>query len=100
RKLVGSNDAPAHVAPYAHLRSGCSESVCAAPAGGPSGTRGMMVMLRLRLARLRDLRVLALVSALGLAGAAVSAHADTPQAMIYACVNNSSGTIHVVEAAT
>ncbi|MGN6758889.1 MAG: pentapeptide repeat-containing protein, partial [Thermomicrobiales bacterium] len=42
--------------------------------------------------------ILALVASLAFAsGAAIVAHADTTQ-VIYACVNNSSGTIHVVAA--
>lgn len=43
--------------------------------------------------------LLALVAALAFAaGSALVAYADQPASQIYACVNNSSGTIHVIDA--
>src|SRR5436309_8895058 len=56
-------------------------------------------MARLLTLRLPRLLAPALVAALAVAaGAALTAFADSPASVIYACVNNSSGTIHVVAA--
>jgi hypothetical protein len=56
-------------------------------------------MPRLFASRLGRILTTALIAALAFsAGAAVVAHAQDTPAVIYACVNNSSGTIHIISA--
>ena len=56
-------------------------------------------MRRLRAARLQRVLVIALIATLAFAsGSAAAAYANQPASEIYACVNNSSGTIKVVSA--